>query len=206
MMRPLYTRFFFTHLIPGACIVCMILFLLEVPVEEGYRVSLIEWSMDTDRAFPYLLAVGLVASAFCGSLVDILRVLSLDRWALPCPGRSGAARPDAPSEAPAAPPAAVPTPLPPPGAANSATPIAEPASRAARPGPLGALYGNLALTSLAALVWITTKIVRGGGTEIFPRRIAYGIPVACLAVCVLFVAGYRREADWGAPAGKPDAP
>ena len=40
------TRFLFAHMIRGGTLVCTILFLVNVPVEEGYRISLLEWRMD----------------------------------------------------------------------------------------------------------------------------------------------------------------
>ena len=77
-----YTRFLFGHLIPGSTLVCAVLFLVDVPTDEGYRISLLEWCLDSDRAFLYVVALGLVGSAFLGSLVQAARTLVVDAWAL----------------------------------------------------------------------------------------------------------------------------
>ena len=150
----IYTRFLFAYVVPGSSLVCTILFLVNVPVEEGYRISLLEWSMESDRVFPYLIALGLVASAVLGSLVQAVRTLLVDGWALR--GARGG-----------------------PG-------------RRRVLGPLAELHGNLALAALVATLWIALKIVRGGGTEVFPRGIAYGVPLVGLAAAALLFALYRR--------------
>jgi hypothetical protein len=48
-----------------------------------------------------------------------------------------------------------------------------------------------------AVCWITAKILRAGGTEVFPRRLAYGVPLAGLAAAALLFAAYRRAAQEG---------
>jgi hypothetical protein len=166
----LLTRFFFAHLIPGSTLVCIILFLVTVPVEEGYRISLLEWSLDSDRVFPYLVGVGLVASAVLGSLAQAARALLVDGWAR----RRAFAR-----EAPAGSPEASGEGAPAPNARET-------------PGPLAELYGNLALALLVGTGWSAFKIIRGGGTDVFPRGITYGVPLAGLAACALLFAFYRR--------------
>ena len=165
------TRFFFAYLIPGATLVCTILFLVNVPVEEGYRISLLEWSMDSDRVFPYLVAVGLVASAVLGSLAQAARVLLVDGWAR----RREAARgfPGGPPEA----------------AHGEGGETPDPSRT---PGPLAELHGNLALALLVATGWTTLKIIRGGGTTVFPGGVAYGVPLAGLAACALLFTLYRK--------------
>ena len=165
------TRFLFAHLIPGGTLVCTILFLVNVPAEEGYRISLLEWSMDSDRVFPYLVGVGLVASAVLGSLAQAARVLLVDGWVrrrAPAREGSGGSPEASPSEGAAAP------------------------NPRDTPGPLAELYGNLALALLVGTGWSTVKIIRGGGTDVFPGGIAYGVPLAGLAACALLFAFYRR--------------
>ena len=165
------TRFLFAHMIPGGTLVCTILFLVNVPVEEGYRISLLEWSMDSDRVFPYLVGVGLVASAVLGSLAQAARVLLVDGWArrrAPACEGSGGSPEASPGEGRAAP------------------------NPRGTPGPLAELHGNLALVLLVATGWSTLKIMRGGGTDVFPGGIAYGVPLAGLAACALLFAFYRR--------------
>jgi hypothetical protein len=185
MLCGVYTRFLFAYLVPGASLVCTILFLVNVPVEDGYRISLLEWSLESDRVFPYLIALGLVASAVLGSLAQAVRTLLVDRWALhramAAPGRSSmASQPEHGEGLPTDPPPAVAPPR-----------DALPARRRA-PGPLTELHGNLAIAVLVATLWSALKIVRGGGTEVFPRGIAYGVPLAGLAAAALLFALYRR--------------
>jgi hypothetical protein len=197
-----YTRLLFAYLIPGAALVCAILFLAEVPVEEGYRISLLEWTVDSDRAFPYVVALGLVASAVLGSITQAVRTLLVDGWALPRAAAPPGPQPGVP-EHPAGTPwetalAAAPD------AAEPAWPAAPP-GRAARgpargrtvPGPLAELHGNLALALLATVLWVSGKILRGGGTEVFPRRVAYGVPLVGLAACALLLAAYRSAGGQG---------
>jgi hypothetical protein len=43
-----------------------------------------------------------------------------------------------------------------------------------------------------SLLWITVKIIRGGGTEVFPGRVAYGVPLGCLAAAALLFGAYRH--------------
>ena len=83
-----YTRLLFAHLIPGATLAGVILFLVDVPAEDGFRISLLEWSMDSDRVFPYVVAIGLVASVLLGSVLQAVRLFLVDPWALPAPPRS----------------------------------------------------------------------------------------------------------------------
>ncbi len=193
-----YTRFLFGHLIPGATLVCAILFLVTVPAEEGYRTSLLEWGLDSDRVFPYVVAIGLVASAVLGSLLQAARLLVVDPWALP--GRPRAAAPLAPARDPAGVGGPLGDPAQPP-----LSPPAESPDRRRASGPLAELYGNLGLALFLVVVWITTKIVRGGGTEVFPGRVAYGVPLAGLAACALLFAAYRRAEGWPAAHGaEPD--
>ena len=181
-----YTRLLFAHLLPGAGLVCAILFLLDVPVEDGYRISLLEWSMDSDRVFPYLAAVGLVASAVLGAVIQAARTLLVDPWALRRPATAAAA----PAADPGAPPATA-------AAAPGADPGRGNAGRRAAPGPLAELHGNLAIALLLAAFWITAKILRGGGIEVFPRRIAFGVPLVGLAACALLFYSYRSGGDPG---------
>ena len=166
-----YTRFLFGHLIPGSSLVCAVLFLVDVPTDEGYRISLLEWCLDSDRAFLYVVALGLVGSAFLGSLVQAARTLVVDAWALR--RRASAASGGGPADGPPA------------GAATPPRPRRT-------PGPLAELYGNLGLSLVVAVLWITVKIIRGGGTEVFPGRVAYGVPLAGLAAAVLLFGAYRR--------------
>ncbi len=195
-----YTRLLFAHLLPGASFACAILFLLDVPVEDGYRISLLEWSMDSDRVFPYLAAVGLVASAVLGAVIQAARTLLLDPWVLRCPAAAAAARRSIPGPAALATDLAVP--------AADAAPPADPGPGAqpfgpraagprATPGPLAEFHGNLAISMLLAVLWIAAKILRGGGTEVFPRRIAYGVPLVGLAACALLFFAYRSGGDPG---------
>ena len=75
-----------------------------------------------------------------------------------------------------------------------------------RPGPLAELHGNLGLALLFVVLWIAAKIIRGGGTEVFPRRIAYGVPLAGLAACALFFGAYRHFGGRGPEdKGRPGA-
>jgi len=180
-----YTRFLFGHLIPGSTLVCAVLFLVDVPTDEGYRISLLEWCLDSDRAFLYVVALGLVGSAFLGSLVQAARTLVVDVWALR--RRACAAVPPAPPPEVAASAASGGGPAdgPPAGAASPPRPRRP-------PGPLAELYGNLGLSLVVAVLWITVKIIRGGGTEVFPGRVAYGVPLAGLAAAVLLFGAYRR--------------
>ncbi len=177
-----FTRFFFAYLIPGSTLVCAVLFLVDVPTEEGYRISLLEWGLDSDRVFPYVVAIGLVASAVLGSLVQAVRVLVVDAWALP--HRRPAAAPLAPAPEPAAPdgPAGDPAPV---------SPATTPGARGT-PGPLAELHGNLGLALFFVVLWIAAKIIRGGGTEVFPGRVAYGVPLAGLVACALLFGAYRH--------------
>ncbi len=192
-----YTRFLFAYLVPGASLVCTLLFLMNVPVEEGYRISLLEWSMESDRVFPYVIALGVVASAVLGSLAQAVRTLLVDGWAL---HRATAAPGSGPSG-----------PQPEPGEAMAADPApAVAAPRAAMPGrrrplgPLAELHGNLALAVLVATLWAGLKIMRGGGTEVFPRGIAYGVPLAGLAATALLFALYRRPPADPEESGRAD--
>ena len=179
------TRFLFGHLIPGATLVCAILFLVDVPTEDGYRISLLEWGLDSDRVFPYVVAIGLVASAVLGSLLQALRLLVVDPWALP--RRQPAAAPLAPALDPAA------ADGPPEAPAHVASPpSSEGPGRRRTPGPLAELHGNVWLALFFVVIWIAAKIVRGGGTEVFPGRVAYGVPLAGLAACALLFGAYRR--------------
>jgi hypothetical protein len=180
-----YTRFFFGHLIPGSALACAVLFLVDVPTDEGYRISLLEWSLDSDRVFPYVVALGLVGSALLGSLLQAARMLVVDAWALS--GRVRAAAPPAPPPEGTAGdgPAGAPADAPPAAAARPPRP-----RRA--PGPLAELHGNLGLALVVAVLWITVKIIRGGGTEVFPGRVAYGVPLAGLAAAALLFGAYRH--------------
>lgn len=190
-----FTRFFFAYLIPGSTLVCALLFLVDVPGEEGYRISLLEWGLESDRVFPYVVALGLVASAVLGSLVQGVRLLVVDAWALP--RRRPAAAPLGPAPDPAAtdgPPGnPAPSPLPPASGGGS--------GRRGRLGPLGELHGNLGLALLFVVIWIAAKIIRGGGTEVFPRRVAYGVPLVGLAACALLFGAYRQAGGRGPEVG-----
>jgi hypothetical protein len=48
------------------------------------------------------------------------------------------------------------------------------------------------LALLVGTGWSAFKIIRGGGTDVFPRGITYGVPLAGLAACALLFAFYRR--------------
>ena len=180
-----YTRFFFGHLIPGSTLVCAVLFLVDVPTDEGYRISLLEWCLDSDRAFLYVVALGLVGSAFLGSLVQAARTLVVDAWALRRRARAAVPPAPPPEVAPGDGPGTGPAGAPPTDAVRCPRPRRP-------PGPLAELYGNLGLSLVVAVLWITVKIIRGGGTEVFPGRVAYGVPLAGLAAAVLLFGAYRR--------------
>ena len=190
-----YTRFFFGHLIPGSALVCAVLFLVDVPTDEGYRISLLEWSVDADRAFPYVVALGLVGSVLLGTLVQAARTLVVDAWALRRRVRAAAPPAPPPEVAAGDGPGAGPAGVPPTDAARSPLPCRP-------PGPLAELYGNLGLSLIVAVLWITVKIIRGGGTEVFPGRVAYGVPLAGLAAAVLLFGAYRRFGGRGSGEGE----
>lgn len=182
-----YARLLFAYLIPGSALVCVVLFLTDVPVENGYRISLLEWAAESDRMFPYVLAVGLVASAVFGSVVQALRLLLVDRWALSRPGPrpTRLEAPPQPGDEGGPPPAIA---SPPRGVSPGV------------PGLLTELHGNLGLTLLLTIAWVTAKIIQGGGTEVFPAHVAYGVPLAGLAACALLFGAYRAA---GRPSSTP---
>ena len=191
-----YTRFFFGHLIPGSTLVCAVLFLADVPGQEGYRISLLEWGLDSDRVFPYVVAIGLVASAVLGSLLQALRTLIVDPWALPRRGHAAAPLAPAPAADRAATEMAAGNP-----AHDSPTPPPGTSGRPRTVGPLAELHGNLGLALFFVVAWIAAKIIRGGWTEVFPRRVAYGVPLVGLAACALLFGAYRYAGGRGSGDG-----